>query len=251
MMRPRHLLPIALLLGVGACSVLRPDAPLERDAEHRLDRGLAALDARQYREAFDDLSWVYAHCRDHTRGAEALLALAALELDPRNETGRPGVAADLLARVLREPTSEDYVRPLAASAYLMALSLGAPPAAEATTAMAGAAPGPAGVDTAAARVPAGAADTALRVVRAGEALAAPGEERATGCGRRVTASSWVAPRLPTLPGPSLVSLLAAAEAARESTAGTLAALRGELAATQQRLQETEAELERIRKTLKP
>ena len=249
-MRPRHLLAIALL-PLGACSALRPDAPLERDAEHRLERGLAALDAAEYREAFDDLSWVYAHCPAHTRGAEALLALAALELDPRNPAGRPGVATDLLARLLAEPAAEGYVRPMAEAAYLMALSLGAPDAADgAATLTAGPATGVTARDSAR-PVARAVADTSARVVRAAEVLEAPAEEPAVGCGRPVTASAWAAPRLPELPGPSLVSLLAAAERARAGTAAEAETLRGELAAARQRLQETEAELERIRQTLKP
>ena len=259
MMRPRHLLVATMLIGLGACSALRPEPPLDRDAAHRLDRGLAALDGGLYREAFDDLAWVYTHCTGHTRGAEALVALAALELDPRNLAGRPAVGTDLLARVLREPTPPDYVRPMAASAYLMARALGAPAAAPAergpTAAEAGAAPAEAADSGAARPTP---ADTAVRVaearvdlVRAAEVLEPITETSAYGCGAEIAAEGWVAPRLPEMPGPTLVSLLAAAERARDASEGQVATLRQELETTRARLTAVEAELERIRKTLRP
>ncbi|HUG39353.1 MAG TPA: hypothetical protein VMM12_02655 [Longimicrobiales bacterium] len=251
MMRPRHLLAAAMLLGLGACSALRPDTPIERDAAHRLDRGLAALDAGQYRAAFDDLAWVYAHCHDHARGAEALVGLAALELDPRNRAARPGLATDLLGRVIREPASPDFVRPLAESTYLLALALGAPAASDTLTR-----PDAWPVVDSVARWPAGVAapaDSAARppVGRPAAALTPPDGAPAYGCGPRISPRAWAAPRLPGFPGPSMAERVAAAEQSRGTVAAEAEGLRRELAAAQQKLQETEAELERIRKTLKP
>lgn len=280
MMRPRHLLAAATLLVLGACSALQPDPPIERDAAHRLDRGLAALDAGRYQEAFADLAWVYTHCPGHARGAEALVGLTALELDPRNRAGRPAIATDLLGRIIREPESPDFVRPLAESAYLMALALGAPeapgrvatqPAPDMPQVPLGAQPAPEPppaaarqpADTArAAPAAAAEADSAAPARTAGavavaEVRAPAALQPATdtgpvhGCGARIDPRGWVAPQLPLPAGPSLVALLAQAERTRESAAGEAATLRQELAATQQKLRETEAELERIRKTLKP
>lgn len=248
MMRPKHLLVAALLIGLGACSALQPAPPLERDATYRLDRGLLALEGGRYREAFDDLAWVEAHCAGHVRGGEALVALAALELDPRNGGARASLATDLLGRVLRQPASPDWVRPLAETAYLMAMSLGAPPApdtrgAEALT-----------TDTLAELR----ADTAAEVyddvvagpVPAPELLDAA-DEPAHGCGARVATETWASPRLPQLPGPSLASLLSEAETSRSAAAARADSIGRELSRVAQRLAETEAELERIRKTLQP
>lgn len=256
-MSPRHLLLTVLLIGLGACSALRPDISLDQDAEHRLERGLAALDAGRYGEAFGDLSWVYTHCPGRARGIEALVALSGLELDPRNEAGRPGVATDLLGRLLREPGAPGYVRPMATSSYLMALALGAPPApADPNLAAPGGTtegmPAPAEPDTVVPVTPAARPDTpAVRIVRAEHVLDEPAAEPAHGCGAPITVEGWVTPRLPELPGPSLVALLEQAERARASTAAEASTLRAELEAARQRLAETEAELERIRKTLKP
>ena len=250
-MRPSLLL-IGAMLGLGACSALRPAPPIERDAEYRLDRGLAALDAGSYREAFDDLAWVYSHCPDRARGAEALIAMAALELDPRNQAGRPAVATDLLGRVVREPAPAAYVRPVAESMYLMAIALGAPPAPAALTGTGPAVP-PSQVAPAPVRdsTPRGADTTGVLRTRAADVLDPPAEEPAEGCGPRIAPEDWVAPRLPQLPGPSLVALLAESERARNASAAETSTLRAELEATRQRLAETEAELERIRRTLRP
>ncbi|HUE76853.1 MAG TPA: hypothetical protein VMM83_02850 [Longimicrobiales bacterium] len=221
MMRPKHLLVPAVLIGLGACSALRPAERLEQDATYRLDRGLRALDAGQYREAFDDLVWVESHCAGHVRGAEAHVALAALELDPRNERGRAGLGTDLLGQLLRDPAPPAWVRPLAETSYLMALSLGAPPA-----------PGM----------------TAEPRTRPASPAA---DEPAHGCGRRVDAGAWAAPRLPELPGPGLAARLSDAETTRNAAAARADSVGRELERVTQRLAETEAELERIRKTLQP
>lgn len=255
MMRPKHLLVAAVLLGLGACSALQPAEPLERDATYRLDRGLLALEGGNYREAFHDLAWVEAHCAGHVRGGQALVALAALELDPRNRGTRPSLGTDLLGRVLRQPASPEWVRPLVETAYLMALSLGAPPAPDPTGAGAPTADTlPVPTDTAAEP----SADTAAAVhddVAAdpvtGPALLDPVGEPARGCGARVATGAWASPRLPQLPGPSLASLLAEAETSRSAAAARADSVGRELSRVAQRLAETEAELERIRRTLQP
>lgn len=257
MMRPMHLLVAAVLVGVGACSALRPAAPLDRDATYRLDRGLAALTAERYREAFDDLEWVRTHCVGRVRGAEAILALAALELDPRNTSGREDIGTDLLAEALRSPSTADWARPLTETTYLLALSLGAAPAED----LAPAGDRAADRDTAAAGAeePADSAAEPARTAVPAAAVMVTGAERpetasvvtARGCGPAVSPATWAAPRLPTLPGPPLVAQLSAAEAASAEASARADALTGEVARLRQRLEETEAELERIRKTLKP
>ena len=251
MMPPRHLLVFAALLTLSACAALRTEPPIERDAGYRLDRGLAALEAGEYADAFQELAWVYTHCPDHSRGAEALVAMAAMELDPRNDAARPGVATDLLGRVIREATSPGFVRPLAESAYLMARTLGAPAAPSWVAPESTGAAAPAGQVVADSAVPAVPGAAGGPVTGVADILGSPAGEPAHGCGARIAREGWVAPRLPDLPGPSLVSQLATAEQAREASSAEVARLRAELQAAQQRLAETEAELERIRQTLKP
>lgn len=242
---PKRILLLAVALAVGGCAALVPDRSPERDAQHRLDRGLSALHAGHYAEAFDDLVWVYSHCPSREAGSHALVALAALELDPRNSMARPALATELLGRVIQGPDAPEWVRPLAESTYLTALALGAPAADDVHDRDDS---GPAGalhvepliddddhpVDPA-------------RVV----APPAPDAEAVHGCGRVVVAGSWTRPALPDLPGPSMARLLAEAESRRSAMATRADTLESRLAAVTEQLEATRAELERIRKTLRP
>lgn len=263
-MRVTQLLMLALLLATGACTLVTTATPPREDAADRLERGLLALDAQQYRTAFDDLAWVYARCAGHERGVHALAGLAALELDPRNRAGRPAVGADLLGRLLTQPGPPQWLLPLSESAYLMALALGAPPAASPGAAVDGVPGDTMRTDTVRGdttrpapigREPSPAiADTTAATDGAAPATPTPrpwAGEPVAGCGPATADEDWVAPALPTLPGPSLVALLAEMEASRDSAASHSAALNAELEALRQRLQETEQELERIRRTLRP
>ena len=320
MSRSTHSLALASLIALGACAGLPEEPPPEQNASHRLERGLAALDAGLYADSFDDLAWVYARCPDRVAGAQALAALAAIELDPRNPAGRPAVGTDLLARFLRDPARPDWAVSLAETSYLMARALGAPAAEDEdvasadgdvirydevadsvaadttaaadtaraavdTTAVsadtAGAPPDTAGTpgdttgvqrdtvaawpDTAAAAdttaAPADAADArgprrsaaAERIQRLRAAALPPrtASEPVTGCGAPVQGENRLAPAIPTLPGPSLLTVLASAEAERSAAVMNADSLREQVVTLRQRLRETEAELERIRKTLRP
>lgn len=282
----RHFPLLTLLLLVGGCTMLQQARSPELDAERRLQLGLASLDAGMYAEAFDELSWVYSRCAGYAASHQALAGLAAIELDPRNPAGREAVGAELLGRLIQHSGPPAWTRPLAESAYLMALALGAAPA---PTTRAGAAldttsDDPSSraradreqeaatdsamvTDTTAARAaaPAGVeADTsdaaAVESPNASEArpagpLAVPEvsgqEEPAYGCGPRVEDGEWVAPQLPVLPGPSVMAILARSEEERATLASRTDSLSQALATTRRQLDETQAELERIRKTLTP
>lgn len=266
---PRLLLIIAVTTAIGGCASLIPAHPEELDARHRMDRGLSALDAGAYSAAFDDLAWVYTNCWGREAAAHALLALAALELDPRNERARPAVGSDLLGRAITEPGTPRWARPLVQTSFLTALALGAPhpggssdgrdvdpaPAEtepreaeprETDPAADEHAPGEHAPDEHAADE-----DPDEPATTAAAALHPPSSESAHGCGPVVDAEGWIAPPLPELPGPSMTELLARAESRRDSLALRTGFLQRELSTALEDLQATRAELERIRRTLKP
>lgn len=254
MKSPKQLMVLAVGLVIGGCAPLMTERPEEMDARHRLDRGLAALDAGAYPAAFEELTWVYAHCPNREAGLQALVALAALELDARNETARPRVGTELLGRVIRDPGTPHWVRPIAETTFLTALALGAPHPGDADPhddadhdeADLHHAPPP----------PAPLADTALTDTP-GVADTPRALEPAYGCGASIAtgepigAEAMAETPLPTLPGPSMAALLTRAEARRDSLSMTTESLQRELAAAQAELQATREELERIRRTLQP
>lgn len=251
---PRLLLIIAVATAMGGCASLTPAGSEELDARHRLDRGLSALEAGAYPAAFDDLAWVYSNCWGREAAAHALLALAALELDPRNERARPSVGTDLLGRAITGPGTPRWARPLVETSFLTALALGAPHPGEPDDAHeVERAPGePAPDEHPEDEHPASeehAADEPATTAEA--ALDPPSPGSASGCGRVVDAEGWIAPPLPVLPGPSMTDLLARAESRRDSLAIRTDFLQRELNAALEDLQATRAELERIRRTLNP
>jgi hypothetical protein len=276
MKRATVLLVLAVATG-GGCATLAPSRSEDQNARFRLERGLSALETGAYTAAFDDLAWVYSHCTGREAAGQALLALAALELDPRNERARPSVGTDLLGRAITGAEAPRWTRPLAETSFLTALALGAPhpappaPAAEGTepTGDTTAAPGNVMVDTTAMeaaavdaaephagvhRDPDEPATTAAEALRP-QPLATGGAmpEPAYGCGPAVEAEAGDTARavLPELPGPSMAALLSRAETRRDSLAMTTQLLQQELTLLREQLAATRAELERIRKTLKP
>lgn len=297
MRSPILLLVLSLVALAAGCAALTPAPPPEQNAELRLDRGLAALEAGRYTRAFDDLAWVYTHCAGRAAGGHALVALAALELDPRNLAARPDVGTELLGRVIRDPGTPDWLRPMAETAFLTGLALGAPhpegipePDPAMDTARMAELLEPADsleppplepadslhrpdplepadsteqpdstehADRAEQTDPADVPPATPEGQAPAEVTApdpAPADmERAFGCGPHVPADDpdRVASSLPILPGPSMATTLARSEAAREFALGRVGALERELATVREQLQATEAELERIRRTLKP
>jgi hypothetical protein len=252
MSRLRPPLLLVLLLSMGGCATLQSAPPADRDAALRMDRGLAALGAGRTEAAFEELAWVVAHCTGREAGAHARLALAALELDPRNDTGRPAVGTALLGELILDPRTPPPLIPMAETAYLLALGLGARPAPEvgpaADTTAVPAAPGdPAAPDPEAAEpVPGAPPPAPVQALAAGRA-----DAPVYGCGPMLEADPARVADLPTLPGPSLAAMLARERAARETEAARATGLSGELDALRQELTATRAELDRIRRTLRP
>lgn len=66
------------------------------------------------------------HCGTRPLGQQALLLLAAAELDPRNPDARLSLAREAVSLVAEASEPDAWTRVLAESLYLMALRLGAP-----------------------------------------------------------------------------------------------------------------------------
>jgi hypothetical protein len=261
MSRLTRISALALLLSATGCAALR-SAPPEQNAELRLAQGSAAFDAGQYNDAFDQLAWVYTHCSGREAGLEAAMAMAALELDPRHPTGRPEVGMDLLAELILDPTTPDPVRAVARTTYLLGLGLGARPAASPASP-----PGEGAVSPEEAVSPE--AVSPEEAVRPADEETPPpaglpaqpvadgfrqtpiGAEPVFGCGGVLREAGPAPAALPTLPGPSLAAMLAESEADRTAQAAQAATMLEELTRLRRELTETRAELERIRRTLRP
>jgi hypothetical protein len=282
MSRLPRTLALALVLLVGGCAALRPSPPPERDAQLRLAQGLHALRAGDYAEAYERLAWVMAHCPGREAGIKAQVAVAALELDPRHAGGRPELGLEILGDLILDPHAHDWLRPLTRTTYLLALGLGAGEMAPPATAAEddtdpedpAEAPDPAKdpddlVDPTEPPEPpdpeeAAAPDELVETPR--DTVPPAAEPRDTmrpdttipfaagpiyGCGQPVQVRIAADAELPSLPGPSLAAMLGAAEAERDAEAARAATLLTELNAARRELTETRAELERIRRTLRP
>jgi hypothetical protein len=244
MSRLTRIYALALLLITTGCAALR-SAPPEQNAELRLAQGLSALDAERYHEAFDQLAWVYSHCSGREAGLEAAMAMAALELDPRHPTGRPEVGMQLVAALVLDPTTPGWVRQIARTTYLLGLGLGAPAVGSPT-----ASPGP-GTEVRTDEQASSPADTLPAVAAPPPRQAEAGAAPVFGCGPVLREAGPAPTELPTLPGPSLAAMLAESEAERAAEAARAATALEELTRLRRELTETRAELERIRRTLRP
>lgn len=122
MMNPRLMIAIAALVVAGCGAVARSGAP---DPNARLRLGLTALANQDRSVAREHLEWVY---RNHTAepvGHQALLALIASELDPRNPARSLWASADLAAQLIHAPGAPEWTVPLGHTLYLVAIELGA------------------------------------------------------------------------------------------------------------------------------
>lgn len=257
-MKARVIFALSALLALGGCALLPSEPPPESNAALRFDRGLAALEAGRYETAIEDLSWVYSRCAGREASVRALTVLASLEIDPRNPLARPHVGTELLGRVIQSAGTPEWVRPVAESAFLTALGLGArhPQTADTTRTDEGDGRGdpdePA--DTTAADL-AGTPTPPDPGAWPFEPLAGTLEQEPTppvyGCGSTVVTAEWVAPPLPHLPGPSMADLLREAEARGAAMALRVDSLETQLRLTTEQLAATREELDRIRRTLKP
>lgn len=119
----RSILAVALVgLSLG-CATLR--APFETGPEERFEQALAALGRGDYRTAHEGFTWIAQKYPKDRYGHQAMLALAAVEMDPRNPGRRIPVGTEVAATYLRTADTPPWTQPLAQTLYLLGLELGA------------------------------------------------------------------------------------------------------------------------------
>ncbi len=96
----------------------------ETEVERAFLRGLVALKLGGYPVARRELTEVADACPTSPIGGHALLALAALELDPRNAERDPRIAREAAKRIFLLPEKPAWMEPAAETLYLLALELG-------------------------------------------------------------------------------------------------------------------------------
>ena len=99
-----------------------------------LDTGALALRRGEFDGARQALVEVRRTCGEARLGRQALLLLAALEADPRNPSADPARAAALAGHWLTRPETFPWTRPIAETIYLQALRAGGKPYATPETA---------------------------------------------------------------------------------------------------------------------
>jgi len=201
---------------VAGCATLRVGE--RRDADGRLDRGLAALAANDFATAKPLLEGVYLEHWQEPVGQRALLALAAAELDSRNVQRRLWVGAELAGRYLSLDHAPAWSIPAAETLYLLALELGA---------------------------------REEELARAEETRQAAEAERADALQALSTTQRPELPRSERESVPAMIRRMTA-EHAREKTElqKRVSTLEERLAAREQELKDAQEELERIRRTLR-
>lgn len=102
-----------------------PPPPPQAEAPDKLEASVKALGRGDYNEAHARLLEVVELCGGAPLGQQALLLIAAAELDPRNPDPRRSLAAESTSLLLGELDSTSWARQLAESFYLIGRKLGA------------------------------------------------------------------------------------------------------------------------------
>lgn len=125
----RSRLPVILLAVAltGGCAGALGRGAGGGQAEERFRAASAAAERGDFGRASRQLRSLAARCESGDRGREAVLLLAAVEIDPRNPSPSPATAAHLAARYLQVPQAPGASLAVAETLYLMALDLGANP----------------------------------------------------------------------------------------------------------------------------
>jgi hypothetical protein len=99
--------------------------PPQAEAPDKLQAALEALGKSDYTAAYARLMEVVELCGSAPLGQQALLLIAATELDPRNPDPRRSLAAESTSLLLGELDSMSWARQFAESFYLIGRRLGA------------------------------------------------------------------------------------------------------------------------------
>jgi hypothetical protein len=109
-----------LALAVTACASLG----LGKNGEDHYDAGLRAFKAGDYAAATEHLSLVAGPEPEDKEGRQALLMLAALEMDTRNPKRRLALGSDHAGTYLRLKETEPWTSAIAQTLYLLSVELG-------------------------------------------------------------------------------------------------------------------------------
>lgn len=231
----------------GSAVVPSEPVPYVLAASDLLERSRAEQEAGRYGRADSTLLRVWSACGVSPAGSRALLLLAGLRLDPRNQLATPDAAARAAASYLSLPGTPAWTRPLARQLYLLALELGARP----LDASPAAGPGPPAPPDSAAR--AAPDSNAVGTARDSGSATTVGDPSGTEAAAPPAAGSDIsAAGLP----PRACGIRNGQDVEAREATGLLPALRGEsMAARVAKLQDEVAalkrELDRIRKTIHP
>lgn len=111
---------VLLALLAAGCALPGGGSP---SADERFDRGLSLAQEGAFPEATRELAASARTCGTDPLGQQAVLALSALELDPRHEAGSPERAARLALHLLGRPDRARWTGRMATVLYLLASEL--------------------------------------------------------------------------------------------------------------------------------
>ena len=191
---------------------------VDQGSQGSYDRAVSALDRGDYPAARRELAWLVGRCESGATGRRALLLFASAELDARNAAGSADEGARLARAYLEVSPPEDPYAPVARTLYLLALDLvGAP----------------------------GYVPHKVDAVEASPVVLA---ERFGQCDATVKPQASVLVPEPT--GTSTGARIGALQAELEARTDSLSVARTNLSAQAKKIEELEAEIERIRKLLR-
>jgi hypothetical protein len=110
-------------------SASRAPAP-EASGESRFRLAVRHIESDELEAAARELAELAERCESGPWGRNAILMLAALELNPHNASGSPSAGARLAARYLQVPGASAGSLAVAETLYLLAVDLGAEPVAD-------------------------------------------------------------------------------------------------------------------------
>jgi outer membrane protein assembly factor BamD (BamD/ComL family) len=111
-----------LALALSACASI---GSMLKNGEDHYEAGLRAFKAGDYAGASEHLSLVAGDAPEDKKGRQALLMLAALEMDTRNPNRRLALGSDHAGSFLKLKGTEPWMSSIAQTLYLMSVELGA------------------------------------------------------------------------------------------------------------------------------